>query len=134
MPIKLSKEEKIALIKKTSDEIKNNAASGIIAVSVTGAAYSVFNQCYLANQHATPGVFGGFQQWLKLGRKVKKGEHGYAISYPMKKKFKDGEGNNIIDDENPFFASVTVFHEEQTEPIEEFEDLQIGIKSLKLTA
>lgn len=70
---KLTRDEKTAVLKLTSERIKAGETLGIIAQAVTGKPYSTFNQCFLANQQAAPGVFGGFHQWRKEGRKVKKG-------------------------------------------------------------
>lgn len=115
MPKKLTREEKQAILKKTSDEIKAGTPSGIIAASILGKPYSVFNQCFLANQEAVPGIFGGFQQWRKVGRKVKKGEHGFSICFPMMRHQKEEQMTELMKEERPRFAMVSVFHFDQTE-------------------
>lgn len=118
MPKKITREERTAILKLTSDQIKSGEINGIIAQSVTEKPYSAFNQCFLANQQATPGVFGGFQQWRRVGRKVKKGEHGFYICFPMMRHQKESEMTAIMQEEKPKFAMVSVFHYDQTEPFE----------------
>lgn len=117
---KLSREEKVVLLEKVSEQIKTGETKGIIAISCLQREYSTFNQCFLAAQEAIPGVFGGFQQWLSMGRQVKKGEHGYSICFPMKREGKNDEDNKV-EDENPHFAMTTVFHIDQTEEKEKKE-------------
>lgn len=119
MPKKLTREEKNAILKATSDKIKAGDTTGaIIAVSVTEKPYSTFNQCFLANQEAMPGVFGGFHQWRKMGRMVKKGEHGYSICFPLMRHQKEEQMTELMKEEKPRFAMVSVFHMDQTEPYE----------------
>jgi hypothetical protein len=80
---------------------------------------SLFNSCMILTQAgASPvSVVGGFQQWRKAGRCVRKGEHGYAIWVPMKKgetsqeqQPQDGEKKD-----RPGFILGTVFDISQTE-------------------
>ena len=112
MPNKLTKEEKWDLLKKASDSIKAGTnASTMTARSIDGKEYSSTNQCFLANQGASDGVFGGFQQWKKISRTVKKGEHGFCIVFPMIHAKKEGQK-----EESRHFAMVSVFHFDQTEP------------------
>lgn len=125
MPKKLTKEERIAVLKHTSEQIKAGNGKAIMAVSVLEKPYSTFNQMFLANQEATPGVFGGFHQWLKVGRKVKKGEHGYSICFPLMRHQKEEQMTELMKEEKPNFAMVAVFHIDQTEPIEEDRDPEL---------
>jgi hypothetical protein len=58
---------------------------GFIKLS-TQAAYSPANSLLIAFQSANvarPTILGGFAEWLKKGRAVRKGEHGYMIWIPM---------------------------------------------------
>ena len=52
-------------------------------VTVDGRQLSPFNVCLIVSQggHAATMV-GGFRQWLKHGRAVKKGQHGFSIWVP----------------------------------------------------
>jgi len=108
MPKKMTREEKTKMIKEVSEDIKAGKVEGVQAISVTGIPYSTFNQCFIAHQLGPKGVYGGYRQWIANGRKVKKGEHGYSIILPMKKK----------DDEDvTYFSSIAVFHFDQTEEV-----------------
>lgn len=118
MPKKLTKEEKQAILKKTSDDMKAGVTRSDYATSVSGKPYSVFNQCFLVNQEAVPGVFGGFHQWRKASRMVKKGEHGYYICFPIRQYQKEEQMNEIMKEDKPHFAIVSVFHFDQTEPMD----------------
>lgn len=110
----MTREERVAMLKAVSEKVKAGEIKGVQAVSVLRKEYSIFNQCFLAAQEAPAGVFGGYQQWRSLGRKVKKGEHGYSIVFPMQKKEEDQRGL----EEKPRFSCATVFHFDQTEEVE----------------
>jgi len=43
---------------------------------------SVTNACLIALQMPSATIVGGFRQWIKVGRAVRKGEHGLAIWVP----------------------------------------------------
>jgi hypothetical protein len=59
-----------------------------------------------------PSVVGGFQQWIKAGKVVKRGEHGMTIWFPIGRKNDDG---NILEAEK--FYTATVFDVSQVEEI-----------------
>lgn len=105
----------MAVLKLTHERIKSGETKGIIAQNVEGKQYSFFNQMFLANQKAIPGVFGGFHQWRKSGRKVKKGEHGYYICFPIRQYQKEEQMTELMKEDKPHFAMVSVFHFDQTE-------------------
>ena len=88
-------------------------------VSVEGHEYSGRNQMFLAWQGCEFGKLGGFQQWRKLGRRVKKGSKGYDIMMPLKKAHKDEEGRKVENEEDVFFTWAVLFHESQTEASKE---------------
>lgn len=69
---------------------------------------------YLQSNGNNPSVVGGYQQWKKAGKQVKKGEHGMMIFFPVGKKDEDGDFQG-----NPerFFMG-TVFDISQTELIQ----------------
>lgn len=55
-------------------------------VNVDGRPLSCYNMCLVAMQKADATVIGGFRQWLKAGRVVKKGERGCMIWVPLRGK------------------------------------------------
>jgi len=89
-------------------------------VSPVGYQYSMRNCAMLFVQEVPTGVVAGFQQWKKVGRSVKKGEHGALILFPITKKAKEDE-NRPTDtsisakDLEVHFSTTTVFHFNQTE-------------------
>ena len=54
-----------------------------VIATCEGHALSIHNQCLLAVQCPTATIVGGFRQWKKQGRAVKKGEHGHMIWCPV---------------------------------------------------
>jgi len=84
-----------------------------------GSEFSVTNSCLLALQSPTGSVFGGFRDWLKHGRAVRKGEHGSMIFFPIGTKSENPETGAIttVMDEKRF-GMGTVFEIGQTEPVE----------------
>lgn len=113
---KLSRKERtVQLVQKykslTQQEIET--LSQFVIVSIEGnRAYSLRNQHLIAMQLNNPTICGGFHQWSERGRKVKKGEHGALILYPVGVK-KDAEE----DEEPTHFFSAIVFDISQTEEI-----------------
>jgi hypothetical protein len=67
-----------------AERLQLSARLGI--VTPDGHALSVHNQCLVSFQRQTATVVGGFRQWLKQGRCVKKGEHGMMIWVPIRSK------------------------------------------------
>jgi hypothetical protein len=63
-----------------ADRLALSARVGI--VNVEGRPLSVGNQCLIALQCPGATVVGGFRQWLRQGRVVRKGEHGHMIWVP----------------------------------------------------
>jgi hypothetical protein len=52
-------------------------------ISADGHAYSGTNTLLIALQRPGATVLGGFRQWLKHGRAVRKGERGISIWVPI---------------------------------------------------
>lgn len=106
------KELRQRLSNLTEKERQTLASRGIIA-TVEGRTLSLHNTLlvYLQANGQTPTVVGGYQQWLKAGRQVLKGEHGYMIWFPVGSK--NEETGDIIHAETYFTA--TVFDISQTE-------------------
>lgn len=88
-----------------------------------GHELSLGNQMLVALQHPTASVLGGFLQWLKHGRAVKKGEHGVMIWVPTggRKAEVTAEGaepvNGESEDETRFIIG-TLFDVSQTGEVE----------------
>lgn len=98
-------------------------------VTCEGHALSIGNQMLVALQCPSASVLGGFRQWLKHGRCVRKGEHGAMIWVPTGGRTNttplDGTtGNSAVVDGEPAEASDrrfiigTVFDISQTEELE----------------
>lgn len=93
--------------------------------TIEGHKLSDYNTIFLWYQRQELGmlsIVGGFQQWHKAGRVIKKGEKGLAMLFPMFSERKDRDGNPII---NPLtgekdiltrFNVGTVFDISQTAP------------------
>lgn len=100
-----------------TEEQRQAVADKYGIVTVEGHLLTPHNQCFLvAQSEINFSIVGGFQQWKKAGRIVRKGEHGFLIFVPSKAK----EENNpemISDDENVHFFTATVFDISQTEVI-----------------
>lgn len=83
-----------ALAKRISDLTEDErlalaARAGIRTIE--GRELSVYNQCLLLTQRGAVTVVGGFQQWKRAGRSVRKGETGLAIYVPTFGKKEGGE-------------------------------------------
>lgn len=88
-----------------------------------GHALSLFNTVGLIQQAGgrSLGQVGGFRQWLKAGRMVRKGEHACGVIWvPLhgKKSAKtpSEEGENAVAPQKPRFKIIPVFSVDQTEP------------------
>ncbi len=120
------KREKIIRIRKTLSEMSEEQRQAIAdkfgIVTVEGHLLTPHNQCFLvAQSEINYTVVGGFQQWKKAGRIVRKGEHGFLILVPSKQKDENEIDNYIADDEDVKFYTATVFDISQTEPINQHE-------------
>ena len=101
------------LAQKIGDMSESDRAAlvGGGVATIEGHALSMFNQCLVLSQMPAT-VVGGFKQWRKAGRCVRKGEHGAAIWIPI---------GSIVDEktgkERAKFTIGTVFDISQTDPI-----------------
>jgi hypothetical protein len=92
-------------------------------ITCEGRALSVHNQCMVAVQNPFATVIGGFNQWRKLGRSVRKGEHGLVIWAPAGESGGDSElqppadGDGEKEKQRKRFLLVTMFDVAQTEEI-----------------
>ena len=103
-----------AIAKKVADmpaDERAALAARMPVVSVEGRAMSVHNCCMVTMQCPTATIVGGFRQWLKAGRCVRKGEHGLTIWFPRIAKDETGEATGAPDG----FMLGTVFDVTQTD-------------------
>lgn len=72
-------------IKGMTDDERESLAARMPIVTCEGYALSTFNQCFLiAQTKIAVTVVGGFRQWQRAGRVVRKGEHAVGtIFVPM---------------------------------------------------
>ncbi|MDZ7766902.1 MAG: ArdC family protein [Melioribacteraceae bacterium] len=101
------KQDKLSLLASLS--IKN----------IEGRELSDYNQLMIRFQLGNASIVGGFKQWKKQGRAVRKGEHGALILFPVGPKDKDGE----VEQAETFFTGV-VFDISQTEEIQETDNAE----------
>lgn len=106
--------EKIRKLAQTisgmSERDRANLVGGGVA-TIEGHALSLFNQCLVLSQMSAT-VVGGFQQWRRAGRCVRKGEHGAAIWIPIGTITDEKTGKDRAK-----FTLGTVFDISQTDPI-----------------
>jgi hypothetical protein len=103
-------------VAQMSDEQRGEIVNRIGAVpTVEGRSLSPFNSCLILTQLPTASMVGGFQQWLRSGRAVRKGEHGLGIWVPTVAKAPEPEG----DEAEVNFIMGTVFDIGQTQEVEQ---------------
>lgn len=83
-------------------------------VTIEGHAMSLTNQCMLAIQFPGVAIVGGFRQWIKAGRCVRKGEHGLAIWIPLSRNTKEEDLDADSGKADIAFMLGTVFDVSQT--------------------
>lgn len=98
-----------------SDQDKEALTSRGLIATVEGRTLSLHNTLlvYIQSNGTIPTVVGGYQQWKRAGKQVKKGEHGYIIWFPVGQK--DEETGDIMAAET--FYTATVFDISQVEEI-----------------
>jgi len=87
--------------------------------TIEGRPPSFKNSALLYFQKKGVSIVGGFQQWKKAGRIVRKGEKALAIFCPASRKTEEGETT----DSPSFFFTGSVFDISQTEPLTPSETL-----------
>ena len=101
------------IIKAMSPEQRQAIAEKLGATTIEGRVLSPVNQCLVYTQFPTATVLGGYQQWQRAGKQVKKGSQGIGIWIPTRKKAEeDGE------EEKTRFFMVSMFDISQTEEME----------------
>lgn len=119
------KKSRIQAIRKTLSEMTEEQRTQLIekfgiVTTIEGHPLTPHNTCLLYAQTEKPvTIVGGFQQWRKAGRIVKKGEHSLLIFVPSQKE-KENQ-NDAPQDEDVFFLVANVFDITQTEPIAQSE-------------
>ena len=109
-------------VRAMSETERQAKAQEIGTVTCEGRPLSHFNCCYLWTQAGRPLLqVGGFVQWQKAGRVVRKGEK--AAGYIFVPKRKAADPNKRADEfsdsdfKSPGFVQVPVFDVTQTEPV-----------------
>jgi antirestriction protein ArdC len=111
-----------ALVKQVAamtDEEREAIVQRIGAVpTCEGRALSCVNTLLLIRQCPNVSMVGGFRQWIRQGRQVRKGERGHYIWIP-KHKGDDGEGETVEaaadETDKPNFVMGVVFDISQTD-------------------
>ena len=102
-----------AWLKGLSEDQRQEIAAKMGATTIEGRVLSPVNQCLVYTQFPTATVLGGYQQWRRAGKQVKKGSQGIGIWIPTRKKAEeDGE------EEKTRFFMVSMFDISQTEEME----------------
>lgn len=88
--------------------------------TVEGRELSQVNTMLVYSQLPGASLVGGFSQWKKNGRAVRKGEHGAAIYVPCSRKQADDQqdGEQQANAEGVYFTCGTVFDIGQTDQID----------------
>ena len=88
-------------------------------ITCEGRTLSVKNTCLLFFQRPGVSVVGGFRQWIRNGRVVRKGEHGASIWIPLGAKADDGTADGASGEPAELrFGTATVFDVTQTQEID----------------
>ena len=100
-------------LKGLSEDQRQEIAAKMGATTIEGRVLSPVNQCLVFTQYPNATILGGYQQWQRAGKQVKKGSQGIAIWIPTRKKAEeDGE------EEKTRFFMVSMFDISQTEEME----------------
>ena len=96
-------------------EAREQIALRVGITTCEGRTLSCHNQCLLASQAngVMPSVVGGFQQWRRLGRMVRKGEHGLSIWIPTHA----AKGEDSEESDETRFLMAYVFDITQTDEV-----------------
>jgi hypothetical protein len=106
--------------KMTDEQRKVFADKMPVIVTADGHPLSGPNMMLVALQCPGVTVVGGFRQWLKHGRAVRKGEHGAMIWFPKAMNQRDTEPTTHDPETNEVrFLIGTVFDISQTEEIQQ---------------
>ena len=102
----------------TPDKRAALAATLPVVATIEGRTLSPTNTMLVVMQCPSATIVGGFKQWLKAGRAVRRGQHGISIWVPIgKPKTGDTGAGETYGDDEPRFICGTVFDVSQTEAI-----------------
>ena len=104
-------------VAKMSDDERAALAARSLVTTIEGRTLSLHNQCLMALQRPGATLVGGFRQWLKHGRAVRKGEHGAVIWVPIGNKRADANGDTETTERTGFILA-SVFDVSQTQELE----------------
>jgi hypothetical protein len=112
------KKEKIIQIRKTLSQMSEEQQQAIAAkfgiITVEGHPLTPYNQCFLVSQSEINfSIVGGYVQWKRACKAVRKGQHGFLILVPSVPK-KEENLDTYLDNEDVHFYSATVFDISQT--------------------
>lgn len=93
-----------------ADKRAELARSLPVVATVEGRTLSATNTMLVVMQCQSATIVGGFRQWLKAGRVVRKGEHGISIWIPSGTK-----AENDAQPDDVHFLMGTVFNVSQTD-------------------
>jgi len=85
-------------------------------LTIEGHPLTVYNSILITMQDPDATVVGGYRQWKKSGRQVRKGEHAIGMWFPIAKKSKDEDDEEQVDELR--FGIANVFDIRQTDEIE----------------
>lgn len=98
----------------SEDERRALIAQCPAVITIEERALSPKNQMMLAFQLPKATIVGGFRQWLKHGRAVRKGEHGASIWIPL---FAQAGDDSAAEPDEKRFGLATVFDVSQTDEV-----------------
>jgi hypothetical protein len=111
--------EKVKKVRELLSSLTDEQRAGMLAdaqiTTIEGHPLSVNNTVALLLQGCKDPVVGGFNQWIKAGRCVRKGSVGFVIWIPSKKRADDLDESE--DPEPARFYPATVFAQAQTDRI-----------------
>lgn len=115
-----------ANLKALTKQLEAAGDSGWPVMTIEGHPLSPVNVMLAIHQCPAVKAVGGFRQWRKHGRQVRKGEKGIAIWFPSRTRQEpdgdaDGEGEGGGGGDRTFFRVGTVFDISQTEEIQGIE-------------
>jgi hypothetical protein len=103
-----------------SDKERNTLIKRGLVATVEGRTLSLQNTLMVYLQaDKIPTVVGGYRQWQRAGKQVKKGEHGMVIWFPVGEKDADDD----IRDATHFFTAI-VFDVSQVDDLERVSELE----------